>query len=245
MRILLVNPNMTAAVTESCARAARAAAASGTEIVPVTGEFGAEIINTRTENAIAAHMVLTLCARHAAEVDAVLLAVSYDTALLAAREALTIPVVGMTEAAMVTSCLVGTRFGLVVFGTPAIYREHVAMLGLTSRLAGLRSIDTSAAAVYSDPNGVRSAVVAAAAALAAEDGAEVVILCGAAMAGMAGQLQPEVGVPLLDGISCGVPLLEMLVRLRLPAATGGSLAGPRGRRTAGLEPALAALLART
>ncbi len=48
-------------------------------------------------------MVLQLAARHAEEVDAVILAVSYDTALYAAREMLDIPVVGMTEAAMLTS----------------------------------------------------------------------------------------------------------------------------------------------
>ncbi len=40
-----------------------------------------------------------------------LLAVSYDTALLAAREMLRVPVVGMTEASMHAACLLGTRFG--------------------------------------------------------------------------------------------------------------------------------------
>jgi allantoin racemase len=35
MRILVINPNTTAAVTEQIGRAARAAAASGTEIIAV------------------------------------------------------------------------------------------------------------------------------------------------------------------------------------------------------------------
>lgn len=242
MRLLLVNPNMTAAVTESCASVARAVAAPGTEIVPVTGEFGAEIINTRSENAVAAHALLTLLAKHADRADAVLLAVSYDTAVMAARELLSVPVVGMTEAAMLTAHLVGSRFGLVVFGTPTVYRELVAERGLQARFAGLRSIETAATQVYANPSAVETAVVAAADALAREDGAECVVLCGAAMAGMAAKLKDRVGVPLLDGIACGVPLCEMLARLKLRPPALGSLKAPSGRTTRGLDPALAALL---
>ncbi len=244
MRILLINPNLTAAVTESCAAAARAAASQDTEIVPVTGDFGAQIINSRAENAIAAHMVLTLAAQHAASVDAVLLAVSYDTGLYPARELVDIPVVGMTEAALITALMVGARCGLVVFGTPGLYREHVAALGLQDRLAGIRVIQASPATVYSDPDAVHAAVLAAAAHLVDHDDADVVVLCGAAMAGMAAFLQPRATVPLLDGISCAVPLCEMLVRLKLPPATQGSFARAGGRVSRGLDPALAALLAK-
>lgn len=242
MRILLVNPNTTAAVTESCARVAREVAAPGTEIVPLTGEFGARIISSRAENAIAAHGLLTLLARHHADADAVLLAVSYDTALSAGREMLSIPVVGMTEAALLTAHLVGTRFGLVTFGTPAAYRELVAGHGLAARFAGLRSIDTAASTVYADPQSVEKRVIEAATALAKEDGAECVVLSGAAMAGFANRIKDAVPVPVLDGIACGIPLCEMLVRLQLRAPIIGSMVPPAGRETSGLDPALAALL---
>lgn len=244
MRILLINPNMTAAVTESCAREARAVAAPGTEIVPLTGEFGAQIISSRAENAVAAHTLLTLLARHHADADAVLLAVSYDTALLAAREMVSIPVVGMTEAALVTAHLVGSRFGLVTFGTPSVYRDLVAERGLAARFAGLRSIETPASAVYADPQAVERRVIEAATALAQEDGAECVVLSGAAMAGFARRIKDNVPVPVLDGIACGVPLCEMLVKLELKAPSLGSMVPPSGRATRGLDPALAALLAK-
>jgi allantoin racemase len=242
MRILLVNPNTTEAVTESCAREARTVAASGTEIVPLTGEFGARVITSRAENAVAAHAVLTILARHHADVDAVLLAVSYDTALLAARELLTIPVVGMTEAALVTAHLVGSRFGLVTFGTPTVYRDLVAERGLSARLAGIRSIDTAASEVYANPQSVERRVIEAASALAKDDAAECVVLSGAAMAGFARRIKEHGPVPVLDGIACGVALCEMLVRLELTAPSIGSMVSPAGRETHGLDPALAALL---
>ena len=88
MRILLVNSNTSDVVTEKVAAAARATASSGTEIVPVTGTFGARVIGTRSEHAIAEHSTIALVARHAAGCDAVVIAVSYDTGSRGARELL-------------------------------------------------------------------------------------------------------------------------------------------------------------
>ncbi len=242
LRLLVANPNTTPEVTELCARAARAAAAPGTEIVSVTGGFGARIINSRAENAIAAHAMLDLLAAHIEGIDAVLLAVSYDTALLAAREVMPVPVVGMTEASMHAACLLGTRFGLVTFGTPFIYQELVALYGLTGRLAGIRGITASAVDAYANPETVDALVAEAAAALVAETGAEVVVLCGAAMAGMPPRIADRVSVPVIHGIASGVGMAEMLVRLRVRKALTGSLAHPGERPTIGLAAPLAALL---
>lgn len=242
MRLLVANPNTTPQVTELCANAARAVASPGTEIVPLTGRFGARIINSRTENAIAQHAMMELLAENAAGADAVLLAVSYDTGLLAARELLTVPVVGMTEASMLAACLLGTRFGLVTFGTPFIYHELVAQQGLTARLAGIRAIKASAVDAYSNPATVDALVAEAATALAEETGAEVAVLCGAAMAGMPGRIAARVPVPVLDGIAAGVGMCEMLVRLKTAKASIGSLAHPGARATVGLSPALEGLL---
>ena len=242
MRLLLVNPNTTPAVTAACADVARRVASPGTDVVPLTGEFGARIISSRAENAIAQHALLTLLAKNAAGADAVLLAVSYDTGLLAARELLGIPVVGMTEAAMVAAMLLGTRFGVVTFGSPDLYRELIRERGFDSRLAGLVSVETAATDAFTKPQAVAERVVAAARKLVEEDRAEAVVLCGAAMAGMAAKLRDEVPVPLVDGIAAGVPLCEMLVRLGTVAPRRGSLVTPTGRETIGLDPALAALL---
>lgn len=242
MRLLVANPNTSPEVTEICARAARAVAAPGTEILPLTGRFGARIINSRTENAVAAHAMMELLAEHAAGADAVLLAVSYDTALLAARELLDIPVVGMTEAGIATACLLGTRFGLVTFGTPGIYAELVGQQGLSGRCAGIRPIKASAVDAYQRPEAVDALVAEAAAALAEETGAEAVVLCGAAMAGMPARIGDRVPVPVVDGIGAGVGLCEMLARLKPVKARLGSLAHPGARATIGLPAPLAARL---
>lgn len=147
MRLLVANGNTTPAITALCAEAARAAASPGTEIIPATPRFGPAVIATRAENAIAGHALLSLLAEHAGPgenaVDAVLLAVSHDTALEAARQLMPCPVVGMTEAACLTACLLGGRFGLLTFGGVDTYRERIAQHGLSARLAGLRGLDAT------------------------------------------------------------------------------------------------------
>ena len=75
-----------------------------------------------------------------------------------------------------------------------------------------------------------------------EDGAETLILVGAAGAGMPAIIQARVSVPLLDGIACGTVLLEALIKLGAPAPTSGSYASPKGNEISGLGPALTKLL---
>lgn len=241
MRLLVANANTTAAITEACAAAARAAAAPGTEIIPATPRFGPAVISSRAENAIAAHAMLDLLADHAGAVDAVLLAVSHDTALDAARQLMPCPVVGMTEAACLTACMVGGRFGIITFGGTEMYREQMARYGLESRLAEIIGVNATPPEAVADPDSVGTKVLAATKALAAE-GANSVVLAGAALAGFDDRLQAAAPLPLLDGMACGVRMAEMLVALRLPKPMAGSYAAPAGRAALGLSPALAALL---
>ena len=70
----------------------------------------------------------------------------------------------------------------------------------------------------------------------------MLILCGAAAAGLPAMLQPHVPVPLLDGIVCGVRLTEAMIRLGAPKPSRGSYAPPAGNRYIGLDESTARLL---
>jgi len=246
MKLLLINPNTTQAVTDAVLVAARAAARPGTELKAVTGRFGPVVIGSRAENALAQHGVLQLAAEHATGCDAVVLAVSLDTALWACRELLHVPVIGMTEAGLLMACSVGTRIGLVTYGRRMgpLYRELAEGYGLGSRIAGITTLDVSAQQTFSEPQRVREATLAAAHALVEHDGAEAVLLAGAAMASMAAALQPELGVPLLDGVACAVALAEAHAGLKLPKARVGSVSATGGRELRGLSPELTELVGR-
>ncbi len=164
MRLLLANSNTSDFVTSRVAAAARAAASPGTEIVAVTGRFGARVIGTRTELAVAEHATVELLAEHAAGCDAAIIAVSYDVALPAAREMLAIPVVGITEAALLTACMLGGRIGVVLFGARVLplYQELIARYGLADRVAGWRVVDSAAPYADGDQSEADALTVAAA-----------------------------------------------------------------------------------
>ena len=245
MKLLLINPNTTQAVTDAVLVAARAAARPGTELKAVTGSFGPVVIGSRAENALAQHCVLQLAAVHAGDCDAVVLAVSLDTGLWACRELLHVPVIGMTEAGLLMGCSLGTRIGMITYGRRMgpLYREIAESYGLASRLAGIATLDVTPQQTFSDPQRVHAATLAAARQLVERDGAEAVLLAGAAMASMAAALQPELDVPLLDGVACAVALAEAHAALELPKTRTGSVSPTGGRTVLGVSPQLTALFA--
>src|SRR3954447_3594467 len=244
MRILVLNANTTEFVTETAAAEARRLASPGTEIVAVTADFGAAIVATRAEHAVAEHAAVVLAARHAQDCDAVVIAVSYDTGLRALREMLPIPVVGMTEAALLSACMLGGPIGLVGFGRRVwpIYRELIGGYGLAGRIAGSRILENTSAYRPGDYTALDAELVTAAQDLVAQEGAESIVLLGAVMAGAARRIEDRVPVPVLDGMRAAVPQGEALLRMGLRKPSTGSYAPTGERATRGLDPALAAML---
>ena len=244
MRILLLNPNTTVAMTESMTRVAQAALGPGTTLLPVTAESGFAYISSRAEAQVAGALVLDLVARHRHAVDAVVIAAFGDPGLLAARELFDMPVVGMAEAAMTSALLLGNRFAFVTFTRHMRpwYEQSVAQAGLQSRFAGVRTPAAdlhSVATVQEDLFDELRALVASA---ATQDGADVVILAGAPLAGLA-QRYADAPAVLVDPISAAVTQAEALARLAPRGAHAGSFARPPAKPSTGLPPALAARIA--
>jgi allantoin racemase len=108
-------------------------------------------------------------------------------------------------------------------------------------MAGCVSIDVGPVIAYLEHAAFDEPACDAARSLVTDHGADVVVICGAAVAGIAARLQPRLDVPVLDGIGCAVRLAEMLADLKL-------VKKPLGRRIAtgvaavGLSEHLARLL---
>jgi len=137
MKLLIINPNISESVTSLIEKEARLAAASGTEITMLTAPMGVAYIETRFEAMIAAYAVAELAATHAARHDAVIVAAFGDPGLEGLREALDIPVLGMTESALMSACMLGKRFSIIAISRriTAWYRDMVERNGLIDRLA--------------------------------------------------------------------------------------------------------------
>ncbi len=239
MRILIANPNTTQAITDRIAAVAANAASPGTEIVAVTARFGAQYIATRAEAVLGAHAVLELFAEHAEGCDAAIVAAYADPGLGAARELLNIPVVGMAEAAMLTACMLGRRFAVLTFAVALEpwYQECIEYNGLQARSAGVFCLDEP----FNDINTVaeeKAAKLAELANRAIGAGADVCILGGAPLSGLAAQLRDKVAIPLVDGVAAAVRQAETLAALNPRKPIAGTFRRPGPKQMTGISSSL-------
>lgn len=247
MRILVVNPNISESVSNLIGEEARRAASPGTEIAVVTALFGVAYIETRFEALIGAYAAANLVAEHRLGADAAIIAAFGDPGVPGIREALDFPVVGITEAALMSACLLGKRFSIVAISRriTAWYRECVEYNGLASRLASIRSLDQPLKDIGRVQDDHARQLKDLCGAAINEDGADVIILAGAPLAGLARAIKGEIPVPVVDGVSSAVRHAETLVGLNPGIASAGSFAPPPVKANTGLSRPMEELLSRS
>src|ERR1700733_6070124 len=228
MKILFANPNTTVQMTDRAAVVARAAASPGTEIVAVTGQTGVPYIATRADAVVGARVALELLAEHATGCDAAIIAAFADPRVGGARELLSIPVIGMAEAAMLTACMLGRRFSIVTFAAAMgpWYRECVDYNGLSGRLASIVCVRGGFRDINTVQDEKADALVEACSLAVERDEADVMILGGAPLAGLAAKVADRVPVPLVDGVAAAVRQAEVVASLRVRKATAGTFRRP-------------------
>lgn len=243
MRLLVVNPNISDNVTELIRAEAERSAAPTTELLVRTAAHGVEYIETRFEALLAAGAVAELIAEHR-DVDGVVVAAFGDPGMPALKEFVDVPVIGITEAALCAAALQGHRFSIIAIShrITAWYSECVERFGFGSRLASIRSIKEALRDIGTVQNDFRAPLVELARLAAAEDGADVVILAGAPLAGLARDVAADIPVPVVDGIGAGIRFAEAVVGLKCGPHRAGSFASPPRKPRSGVSPALDAAL---
>jgi Asp/Glu/hydantoin racemase len=244
VKILLLNPNTTSEVTGLLHAAGNRAASPGTELVAVTARRGVPYIATRAEAQIGGAIALEMLAEAPSDIDAAIIAAFGDPGLFGARELFSFPVVGLAEAAMLTACMVGQRFSIVTFSRTLApwYRECVAMHGLDARCAGIRALDESFQSISNVQVEKEEALVRIANLAVDQDGADVVILSGAPLAGLGEKVKNRISVPVIDPVSAAVRQAETLAVLKPRKAVEGAFRRPRPKPTIGLAEPLAAVI---
>ncbi|MBC57560.1 MAG: hydrogenase expression protein HupH [Confluentimicrobium sp.] len=243
MRILLVNPNMTVSMTEAMTTIARTVAEGRAEIVPLTATKGFPYIASRAEAQIAAGIVLEMIAQNLNGIDAVVIAAFGDPGLSGARELFDLPVVGMAEAAVMSAAMLGERFSVVTF-SPLMtrwYADCVAGTGLSGRFTGVRTPVTREVDVCHVASDLRADLIALANVAVREDGADVVILGGAPLAGLAPEIASDVPAIVIDPIAAAVA--QAITLSSLGAGFSGRACKPAAKSSVGLAGALSKIIA--
>ena len=241
MNIVVINPNTTAIMTARIAISAKAVAQAGTHIIAIQPSAGPASIEGYADEAMAVpHMLEAMYTQQAKSqsIAGYVIACFDDTGLDAARCVLDAPVVGIGEAACRMATLLAARFSVITTLSRSVspIEHNLVKYGLASRCARVRAaevavleLEDAASDAYAHiSNEIRTALK--------EDRAEAIVLGCAGMTDLAARLSKEHGVPVIDGVSAAVKLIESLAALGLITSKRVTYAKPLPKTYAGAVP---------
>ncbi|RCK29019.1 aspartate/glutamate racemase family protein [Thalassospira lucentensis] len=234
-KIAVINPNLSEGFTRKVGDQARSIVGANTDIIALNPQFGPASIEGYYDEAFASVGLLSVIRDLEAAPDHIanpiggyVVACFDDTGVDAARCLTSAPVLGLCEGALRMAAAVASRFAIVT-PMPVSVRplEHlVAKYGAASqcvvRAAGVRTLDfegDGADAAY-------QALKKQAKASLTEDRSEAIVLGCAGMTDIADRLKDELGVPVIDGVSAAVKMIEAMAMLGLHTSKVGAYASP-------------------
>ena len=197
-RILVINPNASAAVTAAIDDAVAPLRLAGGPAITVAGLASGPpgIATQRDADSVVMPLVEWVTRDDA---DAFVLACFSDPGLHAVREAACgRPVMGIAEWGVLRALTLGERFGIIALSSSSVRRHQRAMrqMGVDSRYAGSWPIDASAADTARPE--VRGRLIEAGLALVRQRGADVAVLGCAGMASHRAAVEAAIGIPVVE-----------------------------------------------
>jgi allantoin racemase len=242
MRIHVVNPNTTQSFTDKIRAAAKAAALHTTEILATQPDMGPVSIEGYFDEAFSVPGLLQCIAKAETQnVTGHIIACFDDTGLDAARCLARAPVIGIGEAAFHAASLVAGKFSVVTTlsrSIPAI-EHNLVRYGLATRCAKVRASEVPVLSLEEPNSPARRLISAEIEKAKTEDRAEAIVLGCAGMADLAASLAAEHGLPVIDGVSIAVGLIELLARNNIQTSKRGGYAQPLPKIYKGLFAAFA------
>jgi Asp/Glu/hydantoin racemase len=215
MRILVINPNSTEAVTRGIDQAVEPLRmAGGPAIDCVTLKEGPPGIETQQHVDGVVSPLLKLVREKEGEYAAFVIACYSDPGLHSVREATKKPVLGISECGILTALTLGHRFGVIAILQKSIPRHlrYVGALGVTERFAGELPVDIPVVELSNEKK-TFGRMVEVGKALREKHGADVVVMGCAGMARYRKPLQDEIGLPVVEPTQAAVAMAIGRVRL--------------------------------
>ncbi len=237
MKIQVINPNTSLAMTESIGVAARSVARAGTEIVSVCPTFGPASIESYYDEYLCVPGILDEIRKGEADkADAYIIACYGDPGLAAAREVTTKPVLGIAEASLSIASILAARFSIVTVipRIQTMLEEMVARYGFRHRVVSIRTTPLYVLDVEKDPARALQMLRAEARTARDEDDAEAILLGCAGFAQFAQELEGDLNIPVLDGVVCAVKLAEAIIELGKTTSKYKTYRLPEGKAFSGM-----------
>ncbi|WP_066256624.1 aspartate/glutamate racemase family protein [Hydrogenophaga flava] len=236
MKLRVINPNTTQAMTDTIGQAARRVAGPGTLIVASQPASGPVSIESHFDEAVAAIGVAEeVLAGEREGTDAYVIACFGDPGLWSARELTRAPVIGIAEAAFHMAALIATRFSVVTtLGRTCVIAEHLlAQYGFEHQCRRVRAAEIPVLDLEHDPDASLRKIIEESLRAKEEDGVGAIVLGCGGMADLTEEISRAVGLPVVEGVTAAVKLAESLVHLGLHTSKHGDLDFPRPKAFAG------------
>lgn len=231
MRLHVINPNTSTAMSEKIAAAAKRASRES-EVIALTNQEGPPSLESHFDEALAVPGLLRAIdgINKTGDSAGILIACFGDPGVHAARELSSVPVFGIAEAAIRTAAALSHKFSIVttLARTIPIAESILVRTGLEKSCVRVRACEIPVSDLEHEGgenesykllfNECRRAVE--------EDGVDALVLGCAGMADLTTNLTVKLGIPVIDGVAAGIQMLEGFAHLGLRPAKIGDRALP-------------------
>jgi allantoin racemase len=158
------------------------------------------------------------------EVDAIVIACFDDTGLDAVRSLVSVPVLGIGEAAYHAASMIANKFSVITTLSRSVpgLENNLLRYGLAQKCACVRATEIPVLKLEEGDPATLDKIRLEIHASINEDKAEAIVLGCAGMADLMAQLSEEFGLPVIEGVSAGVTFAEALVNNSLRTSKIGA-----------------------
>jgi len=214
MKILVINPNSSKEMTAHLERVLNQIKGDHTELTVTCPEGGPLAIESAYDEGMCFPGVMDLVLKAKDQnYDAIILACFSDPGLEAAREVSDCLVLGIEETSMHVAAMMGSAFTVLTMTDKRVPSKlsHVRRFKMEGACASVRPLGMSVAEIEANEERACAQILDVAGRAAKEDGAEVVLLGCAGMAGYAERVEQELGMTVIDPSSVTLKVAEALV----------------------------------
>ncbi|MCR4428428.1 MAG: aspartate/glutamate racemase family protein [Caldiserica bacterium] len=229
MKIMVINPNTSSSMTEHLRKVLEERKRPDTQLSVVNPEHGPLTIESAFEESWATVNMLGLVKKANQDgFDGIIIACFSDPGLRASREISDIPVFGIMETSLHIACMLGSRFTIITNRRERVPHkvQQVHELGLGNFLASVRPLNLSVQETDSNPQVAKRRIMEVSRSAVEEDGAEVIVLGCAGMAGYEEEIEKELKVAVLDPSTVTLKFAEALAEIGLRHSKLGLFARP-------------------
>jgi len=214
MKIMVINPNSSVDMTNHIRKALESVKRSETKLIVTCPDKGPVAIESAYDETLAAFHCMSLVKKANTEkYDAVIVACFSDPGLVAVKEISDILVVGIQEVSLHVASMLGNKFSILTpmkKRIPSKYND-VWRNKLFNNLASVRELGMTVTETDEKPDLAQKRIMEVARQAVEEDGAEVIILGCAGMAGYAEKAAKELNIVVIDPTLVAFKYAEAMV----------------------------------